>query len=184
MSRVYFWYNIRNPVESLTDQANFRTVIVSADANKESADEYGEQRIRQLFSRWFDGQNDAQALNSASRILATYKNNPEYYQFDLDAKDRSLDVGDVVQVTHRALVDSQGALTATNMQIISREEVESGHKVRYRAQKFGYIGRFAFVMADSANDYDSATDEEIATGGYISDANGLMSDGSDGYKII
>lgn len=184
LSRVLLYYAILDYTDDLTDPGNFKVLLVNADTAKESADEYGEIKQKIIYSRWLSEQNAGEALFTTGKVLTLSKINPRYYWFDTDAKDRALDIGDVAEVTHRALVDSQGGTVATRMQVISREEIEPGHKVRYKCQRFGYAGRYGFIMANSANDFGSATDTEKAEGAYICDNNGFMSDNSEGYKII
>lgn len=183
LSQAWIYYDIFNFVTDLDEPSNFRKLQVTVDLDKESADQYGESRIKKTFSRWIGSEDLSVALSSAGKSVLIYKDNPIYIQFDVDAKDRSLDIMDVVRFNHRSFVDSQGDLQNTLFQIISREEIESGHKIRYKCIKFGFIGRFAFIMANSANDFGSATQAELDKGAYISDNNGKMSDGSDGWKI-
>jgi hypothetical protein len=184
LSQVWLYYSMVDYTESLSEASNFNVLLANVDLDKEGTDQYGEKRVAVIYSRWLTSANSAEALNVTSRKLASYSDNPKYYQFDVDAKDRALEVGDVARLTHRSIVDAQGDKTTQLVQVISREEVDAGHRIRYKTQVFGFIGRFAFVMADSANDFPDATDDEKDSGGYICTDSGLMSDGSEGYKII
>ena len=183
LSQIWIYYKQVNPTLKLDETRNYDTIYVNENVTAESANEYNEARIKVIYSRWFSSANDGQVITLGSRSLVSYTDDPIYVMFSLDAKDRSLDVGDVINFTHRSFVDTEGAVTAKLLQIISRNEIESGHKIQYKAQFFGFIGNFANIMPNSANDYTSATDNEKLTGGYISLDTGKMSDGSDGYKI-
>lgn len=184
VSQIWFNYDLEDPTKELNEISNFNKQQISVDLDKENANQYGEQRIRKIFSRWLTDDDSALALSTASKIVLSYKDNPVYIQFAVDAKDRSLDIGNIVNITHNSLVDSQGDAQDTLFYIISRQEVESGHKIVYKGIKFGFIGRFGFVMANSANDYTSATAAELNKGCYISNNAGLMSDSTEGWKII
>lgn len=183
LSQIWTYYRQIDPTDSLDKTNNYSALGVRVDLDAESADQYGESRVRKIFSRWFKAENDAQVVLLGSRILTSYLKNPIYVTFNLDAKDRSLDIADVIRFNHRSFVDAQGDNKDTLLQVISREEISAGHTVRYKCQIFGFIGNFANIMANSANDFDSATQNEKDTGGYISNNSGLMNDGSDGYKI-
>jgi hypothetical protein len=99
----------------------------------------------------------------------------------LDAKDRQLWTGDLCDITHRNLVDEYGEQIVTRFQVISADEVDSGHKVRYKLLRFEFVGRFAYWMRDDAPVFTSATPEDKQSGMWWSDVNGKMSDGTDGY---
>ena len=184
ISQVWIYYRMIDYTQDLAKPANFNKLRVNVDLDAESTDQYGESRIRRIFSRWYTASNDAETITLGSRILLAYRDNPIYIQFDLDAKDRDIEIADVIEFTHRSFVDFQGETEPVLLQIISREEVESGHRIRYKAQLFGFVGRFAFIMENTANDFDAATDDEKRNGGYICNNSGLMGDGSQGYKII
>lgn len=182
-SQYWVYYRQLNPTESLEDASNFSGLYVGVNTDSESANQYNESRIKKVYSRWYSSANDGQVITLASRSLISYTDDPIYVTFSLDAKDRSLDIGDVINFEHRTFVNDEGTVTGKLLQVISRNEIESGHRIQYKAQFFGFIGNFANIMPNSANDYTSATDNEKLTGGYISNNNGKMSDGSDGYKI-
>ena len=64
-------------------------------------------------------------------------------------------------------------------------EAKYGHEVEITAQAYDYAGRFARVMANTANNYGSATDLEKSKGGYIVDSSTLVfaSDNSPPYVV-
>lgn len=181
LSQVWIFWNRINQTESLDEEGNYRRVQINADLDKESDNQYGEQVIRKIYSRWII--NDGQAINLGTRMLARYSDNPVYFTCSVDAKDRSNWTGDIIDVTHRNIVDSFGDEIETRYQIISAEEVDSGHLTKYKMIKFEFAGRFAFIMVETAPDFTSATEEEKASGCWIADDDGLMSDGSAGYII-
>jgi hypothetical protein len=116
--------------------------------------------------------------------LKRYGMTPEYVGLTLDAKDRALTVGDVVDVSAGPLLDAYGAARVTRWQIIADEEPEPGHSFRVELQSFDMQGKFAVIMANDAPAYADATEEERLVGCWLADeATGLMPDGSDPYLI-
>lgn len=184
VSQLWFFYDINDPTKNLKDESNYKKAQLSLALDKEGENQYDGPRIRSVYSRWLTDDDSALALSTASKIVLSYKDNPVYVQFSVDAKDRAIDVSSVLRISHRSLVDSQGDELSTLFFVISRHEVESGHKVTYKCIKFGYIGRFGFIMDNAANDYTSATQDELDKGCYITNDSGLMSDSTEGWKII
>lgn len=183
LSQVWIYYDQVDPTQGTDDASNFNLLRISADLNAEDITQYGESRVRKIFSRWLNSTGASQTSVLGSRILTACRDNPVYITCALDAKDRSLDIADVVRFTHRSLVDFEGNELATLLQVISRQEVESGHKIVYKFQLFGFLGNFGNIMPNGSVDFTSATQLEKDTGWYISNNAGKMSDGSDGYKI-
>jgi ABC-type dipeptide/oligopeptide/nickel transport system ATPase component len=122
------------------------------------------------------------ALQIAARILLRYRLVPRYLRFDVDAKDRSIELGDVCDVQTREVVDTEGNALSTRWQVIGAEEVKSGHTLRLELQSYEFIGRFGFIMENDANDYASATAAELLNGCYLADGD-LMPDGGDPYLL-
>lgn len=183
LSQVWFYYDVQNPVKELEETSNYSKLQISVDLTKETANEYGEPRITKIFSRWLDDDGIATALSTASTIVATYKDNPEYITFSVDAKDRDIDISDIVRVNYRTIVDFQGNLLNKLYYVISRNETQSGHIVTYKAIRFAFEGRFSFIMANGTPDYTPSFDDD-QNACFISDNNGFMSDGTEGWKIL
>lgn len=190
LSQVWIYYAQYDPTGSLSSGANFRRIDVTIDAAAESAVQYGESRIKRIYSRWFDDSNGGAALTAATRLLLRYRDNPLYITFTMDAKDRNVLVGDIIQFTHRNLVDSTGAPRVDILQVVKVTETDPGHKAEYKCQAFGfaisgYGSRFCYIMDNAAPDYDVATDAEKEFGGWICDNDGSFAfDDGDAYRIV
>jgi len=185
ISQVWIYYNQYNPVENLDEPSNFGRLSINADLTLEGEDKYGESRVRKIFSRWFTTDNSGQVITTSANLLFRYGINPLYVTLSLDAKDRAIKVGDVVRITHRALVDDTGEPFPTILQVIRRLENDPGHRVEYRCQIFGFVNRYGYIMANGSPDYDDATEDEREEGMWISeDDEPYFSDATDAYRII
>lgn len=181
VSQVWVFWGQRDPTQRLDDEQNFRRLRVRADLAAEGVNQYNEKRIKRVFSRWLV--SESQAINVSVRLLSRYRDNPRYLTIDMDAKDRATWTGDVLDVTHRGVVDFTGQPELTRWQVISADEAESGHRMRYDLQRFefGAGQRFGTWMESDAPDYGDATFEEKQVGAWWADANGEV-DGDEGYN--
>src|SRR5690606_38842638 len=110
VSQVIIYYSQINPVEKLDEESNFARIRVRRDVEAEAEEQYGETRIRKIYSRWFDADNDAITLSTGTRLLNAYRDNPKFITFSLDAKDRGMmGVGHTVDFVSRFVVDDTGA---------------------------------------------------------------------------
>lgn len=180
ITQTWIYWNIKDWTAGL-DRTNFSKLQIEADLELEGAQRIDESRIRKVFARWID--DSAQASDLASRLLTRYSNMPRTMVVELDAKDRDVWTGDVVEITSKTVVDIFGQTVKTRWQVISADEIDSGHRVRYILQDFSFIAeRAAHFMEDAAPVFTSATDEQKETGAFYSDTDGLMSDLSQGYR--
>jgi len=193
ISQVWVYFGLYNPTESLDDASNHRRLNITIDTDAETTNEYGEKRVTRIFSRWFDSSNAGAANTASSRLLARYRDDPIYITFSMDAKDRSILLGDVIELTHRSLVDFRGAPRVDVLQVVKITEVEDGHRYEYRCQAFGFAisgfgSRFAYIEDNAQTDYDngSTTDADKNFGGFICDdsTESFPSDDGDAYRIV
>ena len=182
ISQVWTLWGQVDPTEDVDEYDNYRRVRIFADALAESEDQYGEKRIRRVYGRWLQG--DAQAITVNGRIIARYRDNPVRVKIALDAKDRGVKVGDIVDLKARQLQDDTGAEERRRFQVIRVKETEPGHRQDYTLQRFEFFGRYAFVMEDGSQDYSDASQEIRDTGGYIAADEDGFDDGTPAYRII
>ena len=182
VSQIWVYWDQNNKAEALDKESNFKKLRIRADLEAESAEKYGESRVRKIYARWI--QNDAQAINLSARLLGASFENPKILKLRVDAKDRAVWTADIVDILHRNIVDFTGSPTLERYQVLSVEEVLPGEVVQYEMQRFIFKGtRFGFYMASDAPTFAAATQEQKdGNAAWYSDANGLMSDGSSGWE--
>lgn len=181
LTRVSVFFRVVSPVGSLTDPTNYlRRDIRIAGEYELPQSTGGEIREATIYSRWI--RTDAQALLVGAQLLMRYRNVPRFLSVTLDAKDRSIKIGDIADITTKTVVDVNGQPVSTRWQVISFEEVRPGETVRLDLQSYEFSGRFAYWMADGTPDYSAASDAEKARGFFWCNDDGKMSDGTEGYK--
>lgn len=180
LSRILVYHS---PIDfTKTGADNFQNVLGVIEAEGELDEAGGEARTLQINARWVQSNN--QAFQIISRIFLRYKNVPQMLSVQVDSKDRERSIADVLDITSRAVPDTEGKPVQKRWQVTAWSEVVPGQSYQLDLQDFALGGRFGRIMDVSATaNYTSATDAEKARGLYIADVNGKMSDGSDGYKI-
>lgn len=183
VSQIWVYWSQQNTALPLENEGNYNKLEIRADLEAEAPERYGESRIRKIYARWL--QNSAQAINLSARLLGASIDNPKVLKLQLDAKDRALWTGDVVDVLHRNIVDSFGESQVERYQVLSVEEVQPGEIVEYRMVRFLFRGtRFAYYMADNALNFEQYTPEQLETGkfGFYSGEDGRVPDGTLGWE--
>jgi hypothetical protein len=161
---------------------DFERIRISVDGElPDFAD--GSIRESRIVSRWIRTVANAILVNAS--ILQRYRFSPDYMLIDLDAKDRdAVLLGGVVDLETKDVITSEGEKDVQRWQVISWTEIEPGHKFRVKLQSYFFVGRFARIMPNSAPDYETATQAERDTGGFIADnVTGLMPNGDPPYLL-
>lgn len=181
ITRSVVFYDQVDPTKSLDDYTNYRSQRIRIDGEAETeAFADGSIRERRIYSRWIRA--DSNSLLLGATLLFRYRETPEYATITLDGKDRSVAVGDVVDVETADLIDAFGTLKVKRWQVIEVEETSPGHSVRVKLQSYEFVGRFGFWMDDGAPDYEDATADEKTTGLFWADTDGMMPNGDDPYR--
>jgi hypothetical protein len=136
LTQVWVYYGQINPTEKLDEEKNYAAVEVIADLDAESAERYSTKKIKKIFSRWISTSNAGPAVELARTMHQMFGNVPREIGFALDAKDRTLWLGDFIRINNRMNVNQFGLPVPANAQIFQAEEVETGSKYRYVAQEF------------------------------------------------
>jgi len=183
LTRVALFYGQRDPTETLNEFSNYRVQRLRIDTEVEQEDATGGEVIeRKIFSRWINTDNNA--LLVAASLVLRYKYIPRYLTLRVDAKDRAIDIADVVDISTRHKIDSEGNREATRYQVISLEEIEPGETVSVDLQTYLFIGKFAIIMENDAPVYADATEAEREDGCWLADeTTGLMPDGTQPYLL-
>ena len=177
VSQVWFYYDQRDPTQSVDEEANYRSAYIRADLQSEAA--YGQPSIRKIYSRWIESSPLAQA--TAARIGARYVDTPRQATFQMDAKDRDYGIGDVLEIDHFLDVDQYGENTRHRWTVVSWEEVQPGEVVQLLCEDTTLYGRIYFIQSDSEGDYQES--DAGSYYGWITDNDGFYSNGDAGTRI-
>ena len=183
LTRVMVYFDRASPLDRLDDPASFKQTFLQVATDAETSDEYGETRILRIFSRWFDANNRGQALQLASRMLASYRDDPITYEFRMGAKDADLWTASVFTIQHRLVQGLRGEQESRKVQVLEVQENEDGI-FQYRAINDLFLQRYGFIGPDGLADFGSATDVEKDTYAWIAQNTGDFADGTDAYRII
>lgn len=179
ISRLFVYFNQLDPTKG-DDPRNFSQMRGRIEADVEAEAAGADIRSKTIYSRWIV--SDAQALELTQRLLARYRYSPRYLSVTM--VDQTFEIGQIVKVTTRCDTDTEGQARSLRWQIIAAQQVKAGEAVEYQLQEFIYQAtRYAVWMADTAVDFDTLTEEqkESGIGGWWSNVDGQMSDGSEGY---
>jgi hypothetical protein len=160
LTRIFVYYS---PIDATkSGPENYRVITGQIEGEAELPEAGGDARTLQIFARWVT--TEAQAYQIISRIFLRYKNIPETMSLQISAKDRTIGVGDVIDITSRVVV--------------------AGQRYQLDLQDFALTGRFArFMDVSASSTFAAASDAEKAAGCYLADTTGLMPDGSAGYQF-
>jgi hypothetical protein len=177
-SRVIIYFNRKNSTEDLKRVGNYKNATLRIDGDSEFA--YQESKVKQLWSRWLT--TDAQAHQLSVRFLERYKLNPKYITLKLDAKDRGINIGDVVIVDTASVQDEFGDNIVTMWQVISLNEIQQGETLQIEMQSFEFMEgeRYGLYTYDDALNYGDYTRDERLGKAFYCDDNNLVA-GDDPY---
>lgn len=179
ITRAAIYYNPRSATLNLKEAKNFTRGEIAIDTDAESPDEYGDVRQETRYSRWLTSGNGLFAGARVARLVGRRRNAPLKLKFQLDPRNE-VQLGDLVDVTSRAIVGPTGAPVPTRMRITKKQDA-IGHLV-LEARTTNLGKRYFFIGPPGLPDYADASEAQRQYG-FICDANGLMSDGTKGYVI-
>jgi len=186
LSRVLFWHGQDDVSGSATNGNNFSRAVVDVDASAETANEFDQVQLIEIFNRWLGDGNDSIAGPVARRLLNRYRNTPQEVTFTYDSKDAAnVELAQPVDVNTRLLVDETGKNLTARMQVTSVEEIVASHRLRATVQSYQFDGRYGFITENSRPDYAASSDAQKAKGTYIADEVSLVfGDGTGPYLMF
>lgn len=179
LTRIFIFYSLKVATDVSEEGCTHLYGTVNGDG--ELAQAGGAPRLVSIVGRFVE--NDNHAFSIINRIQQFYAEIPRQLTFDISAKDRTIGVADMVDVTSRVSVDTEGRSITERWLVTSWEELQPGTTYRLEALAYPDLGRLAWMMATTAHDYATATQIEKDGGAFMCGTNGLMADGSEGYVM-
>ena len=148
ISRVYYYYNMRNHIDDRDKPKSFKNLYIAADAEGETASEYGVAGIKTIYGY---GVNDTSTATSVSqRLLARFKNTPKTVTFKVDASNANIKTGDHFYLDTKQIVNFNGEPQTIEMQCLSVKLDRKTQSYDIKAKQFRFSKANKGIVA--AND--------------------------------
>jgi len=180
-SRVYIRYLPRNDAE-WDKRQDFDAELVYADADPESDNAYGEQRITHINSRWIRA--GGVALQTSGRRVVRFKNNLIQIEFELDVKDATLVPGDVFQINTKYITDESGANINRLFQVLRVQEIKAANRFQYLCNDAVYEGNYRRIGPNSLGTYTSESEANKTKYMAICNNSNQFSNGDTGHQFF
>lgn len=177
---ITFYYNPIDFTEELNKPGAFKNGLKLINGTTSLPEQYGNVvQTREIFSIFLT--TEAQANQTSARLAVRYADVPQFAEFYVDAKDRSIWTGDFVRLSVPMIVDAQGNRIVRRWMVVEAEEIDPGHLVRYVCADITLDGLIYLITSNGLTTYNAADFE--AGNAFITDNFGLNPDGTDGARI-
>jgi len=180
LTRVIVWYSLIRATANVTEWQSYERAAVAVDPDAEGANALNEVRQKVIYARFLDTASDQAAAELAVRLLLWHVDAPIYVRGQLDPKDEDIELGAQVDLETFGLTDFDGNIERQRVLVTKRQN--NGADVDVTLIVTYLNRRYFWIAPDGHPDYSTATEEQKRYG-YISDADGKLSDGSDGHVI-
>lgn len=150
------WYDTLDPTKSATTADNYSKGESVADAELSGPNAYNDTRIRTIFSRILDNGNESAARIAAKRIVNRFRLAPKRVEAVVDYRD-DMRIAEVARLNSRKVVQPNGRPATEMYQVIGRDVVELGSKVKLTLQRYFYSQNYAAIAPVGIPRYGSAT---------------------------
>jgi hypothetical protein len=213
VSQVRLYFGLRFPTLDMKLLVSYAAAEYRVDEAAESAIEYGQSRIMDIYSRWLPFAKRSTAAQIGQRLLQSYRDTKIMVALSLDPKDSDTWTGDIMGVDVDLVQDETGANLVQNYTVleVSEEISDSGISYAYQLQadttllRVGLIAPDLYVEnvvfggvqvtfdgddvywsgtgGDPFPDYDDASDYQRSTFAFIAPNDGFFPDGTPAYEI-
>lgn len=171
-------FDLVSPVAKRSEASEYLSHIKAVDLESEA--QYGDTRPIERLSRWLTSANTVMARAQSQWAVMARKDAPGKYSARLDLRDE-VAVGQLVYLTCDQVTDATGDPTPVLCRITRVRDAGTHQEIKAVSTVFGL--RWAWFAPETAPVFASATDADKAYF-YFCDDDGLMPDGSPGYRFI
>lgn len=185
ISRVLLYWD-KSTIGDMAKIESYGRLDITVEADAESDNEYAEVMEKKFFCRWLRSgyvaeEDMAQFIeNFSARQVWRQRDAMPLMALYTELKDSDIKTGEYVRLSTDELLQEDGnPLDRAIFQIVKRDPKK--HKVSIRVLKIT-PARIGFIAPDATPDYASASEADKEYG-FITDNDGLMADGTQGYHI-
>lgn len=132
LSQIWVIFGDRNPIRDRDKVSTYRRIETRSDLDAETPEEYGDSRVRRIWSRWLPLDKRSVAGEIGSRLLIEYRDTKTVLAMTLDPKDDDQWTGDLLLVETRYVQGIYGGAANLGYRILEVNEQLSMEGVRYK----------------------------------------------------
>lgn len=172
-------YALLSATANKSEDKNYMRGAIYIDADAEGGNEYNDRRAEVRRSRFLGAANDLAATAFVSRDVSWRRDAPLKIKFNLDPRDYTIGVGQLVDLDTKYLTDAAGKNRVTRVRVMRL--VDKGTHIECEARSTKFRNRYGFIAPNGTADYP--TDQMWA---HIcrSTPSQTMGNGDDPYLII
>jgi hypothetical protein len=171
VSRCDVAIELRDPTKDAKELGSYRVRVVGLPQGEE-ATQYGSPKVKVLTSRWLSANQASLALRASWLVTSQLRDGRRTIDVEVSAKDAYVQIGEVVALQSRDLVDRRGQVQTVRGLVIKREPVREGSAYRYTLDRQTSGGRFIHLCPVGLPDYPSATASQRDPGWFLAPAGG------------
>ena len=166
VSRVYYYYNMRDHTADRDKPKNFKNLYVAIDVDSEIEEEYGKSSSKTIYAYGVNSGNTATTI--AQRLLSRFKNTPKTLKFKIDASLDILKTGDHFFLETEQIVDFNGVPKRTEFQCLSVkfDSKKLNFEIKAKQFRFSTVNLGVIADEDDVDDFDQGTGDGTETDPY------------------
>ncbi len=171
VSRCDILIDLRSADKDPKEASSYRTRVVGAPLG-EDVTENGSAQVKLMASRWLTSSQIGLAVRASAQTTLQMRDGRQTYTVVVAAKDAGRQVGDILEILTREIVDRNGEPTRVRCVVVKRDPVAAGSQYTYLLEKVPFGGRYAFMTAVGIPDYASAPAYLRDPGAFMANAAG------------
>jgi hypothetical protein len=158
LSQIWTNYGILDPTASLDNPNNFRATLVTVDADAGTAEEYGQDAVRKINSRWITVAGKGAAVSLNDRLLSRFRDIIRETSFELPSyRADQVRMGDTHRISSRFILDKVGDAHLMPIRVLS--VMQKGDTLSIDAEELIF------------NQNPNETTQRVIVGGDLNDLN-------------
>jgi hypothetical protein len=171
VSRTDVLIDLRNAVKDPKETSSYRTRVIGIDQGS-AVTEHQSVKVRLIATRWLTSAQISLAIRASYQTTAQLRDGRQTIIAEVSSKDSAREIGDVLEILTRDIVDRTGQPQRTRGIVVKREIVAQGSKYRYTLDRLAFGGRYAYFTDNPYPDFSAATTPQRDPGAFFSDALG------------
>lgn len=170
VSRCDVCIDLRSADQDANKASSYRARVIGVSKGA-GPTEHQKEKLKLIASRWLASNQASLAVRASYLITDQLRNGRRTIVAEVPARSAARQLGDVVTIQSRDIVDRTGAVANVRTMVIKRETTALGSRYRYTLERLNDANRFAFLCPVGLPNYSSASDAQRDPGWFLAPAN-------------